>query len=205
MSTSTETNAPSVVLHVGGLHYATEKNVVEDALGRRPGVIAVDANPVAQTATVTYDPHRTNVAELQRWVEECGFHCAGQSVPGHLCDPMAEAHRAEPAEAHDHAAMERADDAHGHGHGGHPGMSMESMVRDMRNRFLVALVFTIPIVIWSPVGVFGSMPGVPCRRPRRRRDRDCRRGPRDRRYGRAGPEGAGGASGDAVGRQPGDR
>ena len=37
-------------------------------------------------------------------------------------------------------------------------MSMEAMVRDMRNRFLVALVVTIPIVIWSPVGetVFGS-------------------------------------------------
>ena len=41
---------------------------------------------------------------------------------------------------------ERADDAHGHGHGGHAGMSMEAMARDMRNRFLVALVFTIPIV-----------------------------------------------------------
>src|SRR5688572_24957272 len=35
---------------------------------------------------------------------------------------------------------------------GHAGMSMEAMVRDMRNRFLVALVFTIPIVLWSMVG-----------------------------------------------------
>jgi Cu2+-exporting ATPase len=31
-------------------------------------------------------------------------------------------------------------------------MSMDAMVRDMRNRFLVALVFTIPIVLWSMVG-----------------------------------------------------
>ena len=31
-------------------------------------------------------------------------------------------------------------------------MSMEAMERDMRNRFLVALVFTIPIVAWSMVG-----------------------------------------------------
>ena len=31
-------------------------------------------------------------------------------------------------------------------------MSMEAMERDMRNRFLVALVFTIPIVLWSMVG-----------------------------------------------------
>jgi Cu2+-exporting ATPase len=51
---------------------------------------------------------------------------------------------------HDHEAMERAEQAHGHG--GHAGMSMEAMERDMRNRFLVALVFTIPIVLWSMVG-----------------------------------------------------
>ncbi len=31
-------------------------------------------------------------------------------------------------------------------------MSMDAMVRDMRNRFVVALVFTIPIVLWSMVG-----------------------------------------------------
>ena len=37
---------------------------------------------------------------------------------------------------------------------------MDEMVRDMRNRFLVALVFAIPIAIWSPLGdsLFGSTP-----------------------------------------------
>jgi P-type Cu2+ transporter len=38
------------------------------------------------------------------------------------------------------------------GHGGHAGMSMDHMVRDMRNRFLVALVLSIPIMLWSPMG-----------------------------------------------------
>ncbi|MPZ69038.1 MAG: heavy metal translocating P-type ATPase [Actinobacteria bacterium] len=39
------------------------------------------------------------------------------------------------------------------GHGGHHGaMSMEDMVADMRNRFLVALLFSIPILLWSPIG-----------------------------------------------------
>ena len=148
------------VLHVGGLHYASEKAVVERRLGAQPGVVEVDANPVAQTATVEYDPAQTNVAALKRWVEECGYHCAGRSVPGHVCDPLAE----EPlAPAHDHAAVERADHADGHGHGGHAGMSMEAMVVDMRNRFVVALMFAIPIAIWSPMGksIFGSVPGTP--------------------------------------------
>jgi len=140
----------TTVLHVGGLHYASEKAVVEHALGGRPGVIEVDANPVAQTATVTFDPARTSVADLRRWVEDCGYHCAGRSVPGHVCDPLAE--ELAPHDVHDHAAVERAAAADGHGHGGHAGMSMDSMVRDMRNRFVVAVAFTIPIVLWSMVG-----------------------------------------------------
>jgi Cu2+-exporting ATPase len=151
----------TAVLHVGGLHYATEKTVVERVLAARPGVIAVEANPVAQTATVEYEPDETSVEELQRWVEECGYHCAGRSTPGHVCDPLAE--REPLAPVHDHGALERADDADGHGHGGHAGMSMASMVRDMRNRFLGALAFAIPIAIWSPIGksIFGSTPGTP--------------------------------------------
>jgi Cu2+-exporting ATPase len=39
------------------------------------------------------------------------------------------------------------------GHGGHhAGMSMDDMARDMRNRFLVAAVLSIPILLWSPIG-----------------------------------------------------
>ena len=38
------------------------------------------------------------------------------------------------------------------GHGGAAGMSMAAMVRDMRNRFLVAAVFSVPILLWSPPG-----------------------------------------------------
>ena len=135
---------------MGGLHYASEKDVVERVLDRRPGVLAVSANPVAQTATVEFDPGRTSVDELARWVEECGFHCSGRSIPGHICDPLAEERRDAPV--HDHSALVRADEAHGHGHGGHAGMSMDEMARDLRNRFLVALVFAIPIALWSPLG-----------------------------------------------------
>jgi copper chaperone CopZ len=80
---------PSAVLHVGNLHYASEKAVVERVLANRPGVTRVEANPVAQTATVEYDPATTSVETLQRRVEECGYHCAGRSVPGHVCDPLA--------------------------------------------------------------------------------------------------------------------
>jgi Cu2+-exporting ATPase len=132
------------------MYRGSEYSPVESALARRPGVLSVEANAAAQTATVAYDPAVTSVHELRRWVEACGFHCAGQSVPGHICDPLTEADG--PPGPADEAAAARAEDAHGHGHGGHAGMSMEAMERDMRNRFLVALLFTIPTVAWSGVG-----------------------------------------------------
>ncbi len=177
----------TAVLDVHPMRRASEKNVIEAVLGRRPGVEQVEANPVAQTATVTYDPRVTSLAELRRWVQECGYHCAGQSVPEHICDPAMEpdpAHdghgesgaaglapapppAATPALPAGHAEHVPPAGHAGHappageavrspeevmGHGGHGGMSMEGMVRDMRNRFLVAAIFSIPILLWSPIG-----------------------------------------------------
>ena len=42
-------------------------------------------------------------------------------------------------------------------------MSMAAMVRDMRDRFLVAVALAIPIAVWSPLGksLFGSIPDTP--------------------------------------------
>ncbi|MGW5723386.1 heavy metal translocating P-type ATPase [Amycolatopsis sp. NPDC003865] len=155
--------ANTVVLDVRGLHWATEQNVVNAVLRRRPGVLDVAANPVAQTATVTFDPARTSVAELSGWVRDCGYHCAGQSVPDHVCDPMQEPGPSE-HKHHEHAEAESLRSPHeAMGHGGHAGMSMAAMVADMRNRFLVAVLFSIPIVLWSPIGsqVFGLNLPVP--------------------------------------------
>src|SRR6267378_5534001 len=38
------------------------------------------------------------------------------------------------------------------GHGGHAAMSTDAMVQDMRNRFLVAAVLSVPILLWSAIG-----------------------------------------------------
>ncbi|SOE03722.1 heavy metal translocating P-type ATPase [Blastococcus haudaquaticus] len=183
------TQQRTAVLEVSGVRWASEKVTVERLLGRRPGVLAVDANTVGQTATVTYDPAQTSVTELAGWVRDCGYHCAGQSVPQHMCDPAAEpgaahdsqhAHVVAPEATAPTATAADADDAHsghgdngtgghsaaGHGatpqgmsphdamgHGGHHGsMSMADMARDMRNRFLVAAVLSVPILLWSPIG-----------------------------------------------------
>jgi Cu2+-exporting ATPase len=155
----------TVVLEIGNLKWASEKAVIESVLGRRPGVEGVEANLVAQSATVTYDPELTSVAELRGWVEDCGYHCAGQSVPDHLCHPMQEPDETGKHQAPDAAAPMAHDHHRGHeassaersphdamGHGGHAGRSMASMVTDMRRRFLVAALFSVPILLWSPIG-----------------------------------------------------
>ena len=199
-TTALMADATTAVLHVGNLHWATEAAVVESVLRRVSGVQQVEVNPVAQTATVTYDPALTSIADLRRWVEECGYHCAGQSVPSHMCFAMQEPRRdAKPAPqphpqpssgGHGHHVVDhgpaapgpdprsqhmdqpgaapsaRGDDPHAShgpagpvssphdamGHGGHAGMSMDAMVADMRRRFLVAVVFSIPILLWSTIG-----------------------------------------------------
>jgi P-type Cu2+ transporter len=120
----------TVVLDVRGLQWASEKARVEAVLGRRPGVTSVEANPVAQSARVKIDPSQTSVEQLRDWVRDCGLHCSGESVPHHVCDPRAVG-----------------DDGHGH-----DDVSMASMVTDMRNRFVVAAVFSVPILLWSPIG-----------------------------------------------------
>ena len=105
----------TAVLEVSGVQWATSKNVAEAVLSRRPGVLGVEANPVAQTATVIYDPSRTSVAELAGWVRDCGYHCAGQSVPEHICDPLAEP--AASGDKHDHSqTTNHAPTDHGSGH-----------------------------------------------------------------------------------------
>ena len=88
------------MLHVGGMNWASEKAVVEGVLGRESGVGLVEANPVSQPATVSFDTVQASLAELRSCVEECGHRSVGQSVPTYVCDPTAE-----PDPVDGHAAM----------------------------------------------------------------------------------------------------
>lgn len=62
---------------------------------------------------------------------------------------------------HDHGQMSHAEMGHGptpsagpssHDAMGQAGMSIADMVVDMRRRFLVAAVLSVPILLWSPIG-----------------------------------------------------
>ncbi|MFI7000573.1 heavy metal translocating P-type ATPase [Nocardia sp. NPDC050175] len=168
----------TAVLDVRGVRWASQANVVTAVLRRRPGVLDVAANPTAQTATVAYDPTVTSVAELAGWVRDCGYHCAGRSVPNHICDPLiepqADGHAGPDGRTGDDVLDEHLQHGHGGhgdhgdhgdhgGHAGHAGMSMADMAADMRNRFVVAAVFAVLVMLWSPMAtdMFGLHLPVP--------------------------------------------
>jgi len=168
-----------VVLCVHGLLSVMDGQGVEKRLLQYPGIHHVDANYLNYTATVHYDESVISLAEFKELVGECGYYCTGESLPEHVCEPGDPAATATPMEhvghampaapaAEEHAGHEMAgemaamEDHAGHeveggmkamdheiGHG--PGMSMEDMVRDMRNRFFVAFALTIPVFLYSPL------------------------------------------------------
>ena len=168
----------TIVLELDGLQWASQKDRVEAVLGRHGGVLSVDANPANQTATVSFDPARLSADDLAGWIRDCGYHCRGESVPDHLCPSDAEPQSAKAARGDrsggtsgqhaDHQAPKRdagaatpsnvvatdrmATPADVMGHGGHGTTSMAAMVRDMRNRFLVAVIFGLVITLYSRIG-----------------------------------------------------
>ena len=135
--------------------------VVERKLRGLRGVRTAAANFAAATATVTYDETRTSVGALRQAVRDCGFHCRGEVVPRHVCTPgedtvpPAHVHAPSHHDPAEHQYTTRTDDsrsahdAMGHG----PGADMQTMARNMRNRFLISLVFTIPIFFLAPMGM----------------------------------------------------
>ncbi len=156
---------------------------VEKQLAKLTGVHKAEVNYVAGSATVVYDETVIDLKAIKAQVHECGYHCAGERLPKHVCvpeDPPAMAaaiaiapaihagHVLEDHTAHSGhemhveptapAAMAEAM-AHEMGHGA--GMDMHAMARDMRNRFWIALVFTVPVFIYSPMGAMFAPPAPP--------------------------------------------
>ena len=61
-------------LDVGDLFSVLGAHGIERQLQRLTGVGRVSVNPVSGSTTVVYDPGKTNLAEIQAAIKECGFH-----------------------------------------------------------------------------------------------------------------------------------
>src|ERR1700676_77712 len=75
-----------VTLKVGNLFSVLGAHGIERQLQRVAGVGRVSVNPVSGSTTVTFDPGKTSLAAIQEAIEDCGFHCAGEALPRHICE-----------------------------------------------------------------------------------------------------------------------
>ena len=162
----------TITVDVGGLVSVLSAHGVEKQLSKLTGVKKVEVNYVAGNATVVYDEAVTDLNAIKARVHECGYHCDGEQLPKHVCEMSETAvtgaskhaaheqrtgHDHAEHSAHDMAAMDAS--AHEMGHGA--GMDMQAMVRDMRIRFWVCLLFAIPIFVYSPMGELFTPPSPP--------------------------------------------
>ncbi len=112
----------------------------------------------------------TDIKTIKARVRECGYHCAGERLPKHICVPedtpaaaaIAPVVPAGPAHEHaGHAAPAGKADAMAHEMGHGAGMDAHAMARDMCNRFFIAAVFTVPVFVYSPMGGMFTPPVPP--------------------------------------------
>lgn len=163
----------TLTLEVGGLFEELDHLGVEKQLLSERGVDRASANPAGGSVTLEYDPGQTDADHLKRLIESCGFRCRGGVMPTHICarpEPVRAKGAKSPSKSVPKAAGEPADHSHGgmaakdemaHEMGHGAGSDMNAMVRDMRNRFWIAFIFTLPIFFYSPMGGFFTPPPPP--------------------------------------------
>lgn len=149
------TSLPQVQDTVSQCGYHCRGELVPKHVCERPA----EAPPTAGTLNAGHDHHAHHGDHAHHEHHEDHAHHAAAAAVTSM--PMPSQTHSAPATAHTHAdhaahAMQH-DMMHDMGHA--PGMSMEGMVIDMRNRFFVALLFAVPVFFYSPMGeMFGTFP-----------------------------------------------
>lgn len=170
----------TINLRVSGLLGGLDHLAIEKRLRALRGVEHASMNPASESATVTYDEAVTTFESIKSAIDECGFHCRGEALPQHLCEPTPTTaeryaashrrdgdggdrtaarpaidqhagHRAPPVASVGGQAQSRVQEHDSHADMGHSG-DMQTMVRDLRRRFLVALLFAVPVFFYSQMG-----------------------------------------------------
>ena len=159
------------------------KDAAVDAGTKRPAIAT--ATPPAATPPAAapsadsragVDPHDAEpgvVDKVKTWVQET---FAGDDKPAPDASPTAPAADASKPSAPTPPATHAGHAGHA-GHAapgaasamsadmahemGHDGSDMSAMVRDMRNRFWICLIFTVPIFVYAPMGGMFNPPAPP--------------------------------------------
>ena len=74
-------------VQIDGMMSILDDAGVEKQIERRDGVVRVNANFLSGTATIVYDEARVSRDDITTFIAECGYHCRGEVVPAHVCEP----------------------------------------------------------------------------------------------------------------------
>jgi Cu2+-exporting ATPase len=120
------------------------------------GVREVHVDRTRCVAHVSFDPTTTSEERLGDSLQRMGFTCDCQE-----CEPST-AQPGHPETHHDHHHPSEKPDAahHENGEGDHAGHGQE-MVDDLKRRFWISLVLTLPVVAFSPFGAVVGFPAMP--------------------------------------------
>ena len=142
---------------------------LQRSVGDLDGVAAANANFAAGTLSVRYDPSRLSPGDIAKAIRVEGFSCdegpVGTTGDGTMSDhatisaPAQPGMPVKPHAAHD-MAIPGKDAANGTDthEGMHHGSDLHAAARDMQRRFIVALLFGIPLFVWSPMDLFQPPP-----------------------------------------------
>jgi Cu2+-exporting ATPase len=177
--TAEEMCMKTVTLPVKGLNFAGCAPEIEKQLGKVQEIAQVAASYVSQTVTVTYNERVVSEAQLQHLVTDCGFLCGEpwseqihpasvaqapavsvmEYTDGHHPDmamPQTEVPPSHTIAGMEHGRVEaaptRGDMAYMEHDMSNPAMA-KAMEAEMRLRFFVSLVLTLPVVLYSPLGM----------------------------------------------------
>lgn len=144
-------------------HGGTDLAGAETFLRGLSGVSSVHLDRTKSVAHLGFDPNHTTEEQLQQQIQQAGYACACHDCAPSLVQP------GQPAVGHEHqqptshaghqmsahqghgAGMDHSSHDESAGHDEHAGHGA-AMVNDMLRRFVVSLILTLPIILYSPIG-----------------------------------------------------
>ena len=153
-----ETKSSMIEVCIRNAYDASEYAGLEEYLRKLKGVKAVHFDRTRGVAHLTYDPSVTTAETIEAHLRECDYKCDCRKCPTSKCQPghpsvgIKDRERADQLEtkpvrgdAHAHIAHAReAAHAEMEPHGA-------EMVRDLLRRFVISMILSIPIVLFSPI------------------------------------------------------
>ena len=116
-----------IILNISGMHCASCAANIENTLKKQEGIVSINVNFANEKAYLEFDPGKITIQKIQEATKKIGYTLSEEMV---MTD----------GSEHDHHKMQK-----------------ESETKKMRNRFLAALIFGLPIIYM----VMGEILGLP--------------------------------------------